>query len=111
MLSFLEIPVGVRKRLDFYRSRFFWQSDEINRKYRLTKWNIVCRPKDQGGLGIEILELKNRCLLSKWLFKLLNEDGVWQELLHNRYLSQKILSAVQAKPTYSPFWKGLMNEG
>jgi hypothetical protein len=104
----LEIPVGVRKRLDFYRSRFFWQSDEAKRKYRLTIWNIICRPKDQGGLGIEVLELKNRCLLSKWLFKLLNEEGVWQELLHNKYLSQKTLAEVQAKPTDSPFWKVLM---
>jgi hypothetical protein len=108
MLSFLEIPVGVRKRLNFYRSRFFWQSDENKKKYRLTKWNIVCRPKDQGGLGIEVLELKNKCLLSKWLFKLLNEEGVWQELLHNKYLRHKTLSAVQAKPTDSSFWKGLM---
>lgn len=24
LLSFFEVPVGVRKRLDFYRSRFFW---------------------------------------------------------------------------------------
>jgi hypothetical protein len=108
MLSFLEIPVGVRKRLDFYRSCFFWQSDENKRKYRLTKWNIICRPKDQGGLGVEVLELKNRCLLSKWLFKLLNDDGVWQELLHNKYLNQKTLAEVQPKPTDSPFWKGLM---
>jgi hypothetical protein len=46
-------------------------------KRRVPKWNIACRPKDQGGLGIEVLEIKNRCLLSKWLFKLLNEDGVW----------------------------------
>jgi hypothetical protein len=108
MLSFLEVPIGVRKRLDFYRSRFFWQSDENKKKYRLTKWNIVCRPKDQGGLGIEVLELKNKCLLSKWLFKLLNEEGVWQELLHNKYLRNKTLSAVQSKPTDSPFRKGLM---
>jgi hypothetical protein len=49
LLSFFEIPKGVRKRLDFYRSRFFWQSDGQKKKYRLTKWNIVCRPKDQGG--------------------------------------------------------------
>ena len=49
LLSFFEIPKGVHKRLDFYRSRFFWQSDQNKKKYRLTKWNIVCRPKDQGG--------------------------------------------------------------
>ena len=75
MLSFMEIPKGVRKRLDFFRSRFFWQSNDTKKKYRLTKWNIVCRPKDQGGLGTEVLELKNQCLLSKWLFKLLAEQG------------------------------------
>jgi hypothetical protein len=57
MLSFLEIPKGVRKRLDFFRSRFFWQSGH-KKKYRSTKWNIICQPKDQRGLGIEVLELK-----------------------------------------------------
>jgi hypothetical protein len=108
MLSFLQIPVGVRKRLDFFRSRFFWQSDENKKKYRLSKWNMLCRPKDQGGLGIEVLEIKNRCLLSKWLFKLLHEEGVWQELLTNKYLKTKTLAQVHANPTDSQFWKGLM---
>jgi hypothetical protein len=47
-------------------------------------------------------------LLSKWLFKLLTEEGVWQQLLRNKYLINKTLSQVEAKPTDSPFWKGLM---
>ena len=68
----------------------------------------MCRPKDQGGLGIEVLEIKNKCLLSKWLHKLLNEEGVWQELLINKYLGDKTLSQVHAKPLDSPFWRGLM---
>jgi hypothetical protein len=88
---------------EYYRSRFFWHSDENKRKYRLAKWNIVCQPKDQRGLGIEVLELKNRCLLSKWLYKLLNEEVVWQDLLQNKYLRQKTLSEVKAKPTDFPF--------
>jgi hypothetical protein len=108
MLSFFEILEGVRKRLAFFRSRFFWQCDGHKKKYRLTKWNLICRPKDQGGLGIEVLELKNKCLLSKWLFKLINENGVWQQILHNKYLHSKTLSQVTSKPTDSPFWKGLM---
>jgi hypothetical protein len=108
LLSFFEIPVGIRKRLDFFRSRFFWQSDGHKRKYRLTKWNIICRPRDDGGLGIEVLDIKNKCLLSKWLFKLQNEEGVWQELLRNKYLHSKSLSEVKKKSSDSPFWKGLM---
>jgi hypothetical protein len=47
-------------------------------------------------------------MLSKWLFKLLNEEGVWQQLLHNKYLKHKTLAQVEEKPTDSPFWKGLM---
>jgi hypothetical protein len=109
LLSFFEVPVGVRKRLDFYRSRFFWQSDELKRKYRLAKWDIICRPKDQGGLGIENLEVKNRCLLSKWLYKLSVEtDATWAQILRNKYLHSKTLSQVTVRPTDSPFWKGLM---
>jgi hypothetical protein len=107
MLSFLEIPVGVGKRLDFYRSRFCWESDDKKKKYRMSKWDIICRPKDQDGLGIEVLALKNRCLLSKWLVKLLTEEEVWQELLHNKYIWDKTLYQVEDKPTDSPFWKGL----
>jgi hypothetical protein len=89
--------------LDLYRSRFFWQSDKQKKKYELTRWNIICRPKDQGGLGIDVLGIKNKCVLCKWLFKLLSEKGVWQELLTNKYLRGKTLSQVQEKPTDSPF--------
>jgi hypothetical protein len=35
MLSFFEVPRGVLERLDYYRSRFFWQSDGHKKKYRL----------------------------------------------------------------------------
>ena len=95
LLSFFEVPVGVRKRLDFYRSRYFWQCDERKQKYRLAKWDIICKPKDQGGLGIENLEVKNRCLLSKWLSKLSVEtEATWVQILLSKYLHSKTLSQV-----------------
>jgi len=39
------------------------------------KWGILCLPKEQGGLGNLNLELENTRLLSKWLYKLINEEG------------------------------------
>jgi hypothetical protein len=96
--------------LYFYWSRFFlWESDQHKRKYQLTKWNIIYRPKDQGGLEIEILDINNRWYLPiKSLFKIHNEERVWQKLLHNKYLKNKTLSQVIAKPVDSQFWKGLV---
>ena len=38
-------------------------------------------------------------VLSKWLFKLLNEEGVWQELLQNKYLNSNTLSQVKVRPS------------
>jgi hypothetical protein len=52
MMSFFEIPKGVLKKLDQFRSRFFWQGSNKKYKYRLARWGILCRPKDQGGLEI-----------------------------------------------------------
>lgn len=45
MVSFLEVPRGVLEKLEYYRSRFFWQADNHKRKYRLTKWDIILPTK------------------------------------------------------------------
>ncbi|WVZ96489.1 hypothetical protein U9M48_042121 [Paspalum notatum var. saurae] len=89
-------------------SRFYWQNDEHKKKYRLLKWTTLCQPKDMGGLGIQNLDIQSKCLLSKWLFKLLNEDGLWQNLLRNKYRTNKTLSQVTKKAGDSHFWMGLM---
>ena len=65
MLLFFQLPKGVLQRLDYFRFRFFWQGNGEKKKYRLAKWSVVCRPKDQGGLGIHDLQVKNEALLSK----------------------------------------------
>jgi hypothetical protein len=91
MLSFFIIPKGVLEKLDYYRSRFFWQCDEHKKKYRLAKWSILCKPKSVG-YGIIDLDTQNKCLLSKWIVKLLNEDGLWQQVLKKKYLKGRTLS-------------------
>jgi hypothetical protein len=60
------------------------------------------------GLGVLNLGVHNRCLLSKWLFRLLNGDEIWQRLLRNKYLRDKTLTQVQYMPRDSQFWAGLM---
>ncbi|WVZ57553.1 LOW QUALITY PROTEIN: hypothetical protein U9M48_007925 [Paspalum notatum var. saurae] len=102
------IPIGVLKKLEYYRSRFFWQYDNHKKKYRLISWPILCQPMEQGGLGVQNIDIQNKCLLSKWLFKLCNEDGIWQDLLRNKYLKGNSLSQTDKKPRDSHFWKNLM---
>jgi hypothetical protein len=86
------------------------RSDGHKRKYRLTHWSIISRPIYQGSFGFEVLELKNRFLLSNWLYKLLAKQGVWQQFIKNKYLHSESLFQVKAKPNIPPFWKGLMKD-
>ena len=65
--------------------------------------------KDQGGLGILSLDVQNKFLLSKWLFRLINENGVWQQLLWRKYLRHKTIIQVEYMPKDYHFWSGLMN--
>jgi hypothetical protein len=69
---------------------------------------VVCTPKEQGGLGIHDLQVKNTALLGKWLFKLLTKDGIWQTLLKQKYVGSKALSQVSWKQGDSHCWAGLM---
>ena len=58
---------------------------------------------------VENLEVRNRCLLSKWLFRLsVDTEGTWVQILRNKYLQSKTLAPVIVRPNDSPFWKGLM---
>jgi hypothetical protein len=86
MMSFFTMPKGVLKRCDFFRARMLWQEKVNVKKYHLVKWSDVCQPKDQGGLGVTDLHLKNVSLLCKWIWRLENEEGLWQDLIKAKYL-------------------------
>ena len=69
----------------------------IRKKYRLIKWSILSKAKSGGEMGIIDLDAQNICLLRKWLFKLLNEDDIWQRLIKRKYLGNKTLSQVSSQ--------------
>jgi hypothetical protein len=85
------------------------QGDDHKKKYRLAKWGIIYKPKDHGGLGGLNLELQNKCLLSKWLFCLINSDGAWHQLIRNTYLVSKTITQITKLSSDSQIWRGLMD--
>ena len=49
MLSFFKVPRGVLKKLDFYRSRFFWQCDEHKKNIDLLNGAYSVPRKTKGA--------------------------------------------------------------
>jgi hypothetical protein len=81
MLSFLEAPKGFIKKADLHRKRMVWDEIDGKKRYHLVNWHTVCLPKDCGGLGVLDLPTMNKSLLCKWLWKLENTKGIWQQML------------------------------
>ena len=55
--------------IDKYRRHYLRRDKDSDKKKPLTTWDLVCRPKYQGGLGVINLSIQNDYLLMKHVHK------------------------------------------
>ena len=65
-LSFFRIPKKVEDKLVSLQRRFLWGGGPDINRIAWIKWDIVCRPKEKGGLGMKDIDTFNLALLGKW---------------------------------------------
>ncbi|KAE8732842.1 Myosin-3 [Hibiscus syriacus] len=75
-------------------------------------WKKICKPLSGGGLGVVDLNLTNRALLGKWVWKFANEkDSIWKKFFcckHNVSChSLDITKALSHKDSW--IWRGIVN--
>jgi hypothetical protein len=59
---------GTHAGFDRHLARFFWEGVGEKRKFHWVNWPEVCRPKDQGGLGVINTRFLNIALMTKWIW-------------------------------------------
>ena len=86
-MGFYRLTDGVHAGFDKHRGGFYWNSTDNKRKYRLVKWQLMCKPKNLGGLGIINTRVMNICLLIKWWWKIMTvgDDPLWFSILKAKY--------------------------
>jgi hypothetical protein len=60
------LPQTITQQLDKQRRTFFWQGGGTKRKYHLVKWEVICKNKKKGGVGVKDIRKMNLSLLCKW---------------------------------------------
>lgn len=89
---------------------------EDNRKIAWVKWEVVCREKNEGGLGVKDLRVFNASLLGKWAWKLLSSEGksLWEKVLSSKYgnFSRCVEDWINGKlrdKMWSSWWRDLVS--
>ena len=55
-------------------------------KAHLINWEVVCNLKEEGGLGIRKIDLLNKALLGKWIWRYAYEkDNLWKRVIGVKY--------------------------
>ncbi|XP_026435828.1 uncharacterized protein LOC113333618 [Papaver somniferum] len=74
-------PQKVLKECEIIIRNFLWTGDPATRKLITVKWDYVCSPIDEGGLGLRRLEIINKAMLMARFFKAKyqNQKGEWIE--------------------------------
>jgi hypothetical protein len=105
----IQLNPKILEHIEKIRRHCLWVKkleDGEEKCYSLASWQMVCRPKKKGGLGILNLKLQNEALLLKYLHKFYNKiDTSWVHLLWNTYYQGRIPHAMD--PVGSFWWKDI----
>ena len=87
------LPGKICNELDKINRNFLWGDTIERKKLHLIKWEIISRPKDEGGLGIKNSKCRNKALLAKraWDF-ILGSKETWANILWHKYTPIRLSS-------------------
>jgi hypothetical protein len=70
-MAALELPPALLRAIEALRRAFLWNmTGTVSGAKCLMAWEAVCRPKQEGGLGLKCLAAKNECLQLKLVHRL-----------------------------------------
>jgi hypothetical protein len=111
-LSYMKMPKKVWKELVKIERVFLWAGLTKITKTCWVRWDVICRPKKEGGLGVRDLRLVNISLLAKWKWKLLShDDELWKDVVVARYgsdvMGKRNLGEIDITRMGSHWWRDL----
>lgn len=108
ILSFYSLPETLHHEIGSVQARFFWAGEGDKQKYHMVCWTDICKPRDQGGLGIMSSKRMNLALLTRWLWRIANGDGgLWLQIICRKYLRDQPL-AFCIRMGGSQFWQSVV---
>lgn len=105
----VKLPTLTCEEIEAHSRSFIWGSTNEKKKPHLVKWEQVCQPKENGGLGIRRMSQNNEAFLMKLGWGILTlPNALWVKVLRSKYMREKVgVPQPVAKSGDSPLWKGI----
>jgi hypothetical protein len=90
-------------------SSFFWGTKDDRRRHHWVSWDTICRPKNEGGLGIRNPKDICAAFACKLWYRFGANDSLWANFLHAKY-HRLVGSNYSGTPSYaSETWKHMQS--
>ena len=77
LMGCLNVPVTIKTQAIKFLRHCLWRGPDLeDHRPAMVAWSTVCRPKDQGGLGVMDIFVQNKALLLKNLHKFYNRHNI-----------------------------------
>ncbi|GKA41366.1 RNA-directed DNA polymerase, eukaryota, reverse transcriptase zinc-binding domain protein [Tanacetum coccineum] len=104
------LPKTVVKDIDRLLKGFLWCQGNLTKGKAKVAWKLVCRPKNEGGLGIKHLGEWNEVLMAKHLWNLAcNKESLWVKWINVIRLKGRSIWEVDCNPNTSCGWKQILS--
>uniref|UniRef100_A0A6N2M5M2 Reverse transcriptase zinc-binding domain-containing protein n=1 Tax=Salix viminalis TaxID=40686 RepID=A0A6N2M5M2_SALVM len=105
------IPKHTCKEIEKICRRFIWGQTEGRDKIHLVNWKIICKPKEEGGLGLRKMDMMNKAFIMKLAWGMMQEKSLWVKFLEDKYMNT---SRGEGRPVASAsdsvLWKAICRE-
>ncbi|KAL4557330.1 hypothetical protein LXL04_035505 [Taraxacum kok-saghyz] len=108
--SVLLLPKTTIKDIGKIFKGFLWSGGDLRKGSAKFAWKTMCRPKEEGGLGIRSLQTWNEALLSRQIWRLFTtKDSLWTWGWDGRFPSLQLqpLPLLQTNKDDGIYWQDL----
>nr|GEU83343.1 hypothetical protein [Tanacetum cinerariifolium] len=103
------LPTRVLHDIEKIIRGFLWCQGNMKKGRANVAWEVVCLPKDEGGLGLRQLDHFNKALMVTHIWKLLSlKESLWVQWIHSYKLQGRNFWDVSVRGNMSWGWRKIL---
>lgn len=106
-ISMTKVPKTVIQRINSILAKFMWSKGDGHGSHWV-KWQNICMPLEEGGLGVRNLEQTMQALQTKFAWRFVQGQSLWASVMRAKYGHPMKALRQGKKNAHSHTWKMIL---